>query len=60
MLQSVKASYLAFNALGQGMLDEAAKQIKISEDSKQRSIDEIRDIVSKKKLTSKEEGKSSI
>ena len=58
-LQSVKASYLAFNALGQGMLDEAAKQIKTSEDSKQRSIEEIRDIVSKKKLTGKEEGKPS-
>ena len=58
-LQSVKSSYLAFNALGQGMLDEAAKQIKISEDSKQRSMEEIRDIISKKKLTSQEEGKAS-
>ncbi|MEK7849794.1 MAG: hypothetical protein AAB213_03110 [Candidatus Omnitrophota bacterium] len=58
-LQSVKASYLAFNALGQGMLDEAAKQIKISEDSKQRCMEEIREIISKKKLTSREEGKTS-
>ncbi|MFH0940535.1 MAG: hypothetical protein V1840_01610 [Candidatus Omnitrophota bacterium] len=58
-LQSVKASYLAFNALGQGMLDEAAKQIKISEDSKQRCMEEIREIISKRKLTSKEEGNTS-
>ena len=58
-LQSVKASYLAFNVLGQGMLDEAAKQIKISEDSKQMCMDEVRGIISKRKLTSKEEGKPS-
>ena len=48
-LQSVKASYLAFSALEQGMLDEAAKQIKISEDSKQRSMEEIRSIISNRK-----------
>lgn len=58
-LQSVKASYLAFNALGQGMLDEAAKQIKISEDSKQRCMEEIREIISEKKATGKEEGNTS-
>ena len=55
----MKASYLSFNALGLGMLDEADKQIKISEDSKQKCMEEIRDIISKKKLPSKEEGKTS-
>ncbi len=43
-LQSVKASFLAFSALEQGMLDEAAKQIKVSEESKQHSMDEFRSV----------------
>lgn len=44
-LESVKASFLAFTALEQGMLDEAAKQIKISEETKQRSMNEFRSII---------------
>lgn len=54
-LESVKATFLAFNALGEGALDEAAKQIKISEESKQRSMSEFRQvIVSRKPPASKE------
>jgi len=50
-LESVKASFLAFNALQQGMLDEAAKQTKISEDIKQRSMSEFREIIVSRKAT---------
>ncbi len=44
-LESVKASYLAFSALQQGMLDDASKQTKISEDTKQRSMSEFRQVI---------------
>lgn len=44
-LESVKANFLAFSALEQGMLDEAAKQMKISEDSKQKSMAEFRQVI---------------
>ena len=48
-LESVKATYLTFNALEQGVLDEATKQIKISEDSKERSMADFRDVILQKK-----------
>ena len=48
-LASVKGSFLAFNALQRRMLDEASKQIKISEDSKQKSMDEFRKVILAKK-----------
>lgn len=44
-LASVKASYLAFNALENAMLDEASKQIKYSEDTKQQSMVEFRNVI---------------
>ncbi|MFH1692045.1 MAG: hypothetical protein ABIC68_05720 [Candidatus Omnitrophota bacterium] len=44
-LASVKASYLAFNALDNRMLDEASKQIKFSEETKQRSMAEFRQVI---------------
>lgn len=44
-LASVKASYLAFNALENAMLDEASKQIKYSEDAKQQSMAEFRNVI---------------
>ncbi len=52
-LASVKASYLAFNALENAMLDEASKQIKFSEESKQQSMVEFRQVILNRK-TSKE------
>lgn len=48
-LASVKASYLAFNALENRMLDEASKQIKFSEESKQRSMQEFRQVILNRK-----------
>lgn len=44
-LESVKASFLAFTALERGMLDEAAKQIKTSEETKQLSMNEFRSVI---------------
>ena len=44
-LESVKATYMAFGALEQGLLEEASKQIKISEESRQRSVSELREII---------------
>lgn len=44
-LESVKATYMAFGALEQGMLEEASKQIKISEESRQRSVSEFREVI---------------
>jgi len=44
-LESVKANFLAFSALEDGMLDEASKQMKISEDSKQKSMSEFRQVI---------------
>ena len=43
-LESVKANFLAFQALEQGVLDEAAKQIKIADESKLRSVNAIKEI----------------
>ena len=48
-LESVKAGYLTFNALLNGLLDEASKQIKISEDTKQRSMLEFREAIISRK-----------
>jgi hypothetical protein len=50
-LDSLKAAYLAFNALLRGMLDEASKQIKISEESKQHSMEQFRQVIVSRKLT---------
>lgn len=44
-LGSVKAMYLAFNALGQGLLDEAGRQIKVSQESRERSLLMFREIL---------------
>jgi hypothetical protein len=44
-LESVKATYMAFGALEQGLLDEASKQVKISEESRQRSVSEFREVI---------------
>ena len=44
-LESVKATYMAFGALEQGLLEEASKQIKISEESRQRSVSEFREVI---------------
>jgi len=44
-LESVKATYMVFTALEQGLLEEASKQIKISEESRQRSVSEFRQII---------------
>jgi hypothetical protein len=44
-LESLKAGFLAFRALEQGMLDEASAQIKVSEESKQRSMSEFRQVI---------------
>jgi hypothetical protein len=43
-LESVKANFLVFQALEQGALDEAAKQIKIVEDSKLRAVNAIKEL----------------
>lgn len=48
-LEYVKASYLTFQALLSGMLDEASKQIKISEEAKERSALEFRDVITSRK-----------
>lgn len=48
-LESVKASFLSFNALQQGMLDEASKQTKISDETKQRSMSEFRQAIMSRK-----------
>lgn len=47
-LQSLKANYLAFSALSQGMLDEASQQIKITDESKQASMAEFRQVIALK------------
>lgn len=44
-LESVRATFLGFDALEHGKLDEAAKQIKQSEDSKQNAISEFREVI---------------
>jgi hypothetical protein len=53
-LESVKSSFLAFNALEQGMLDEASKQLKISEETKQRSMSEFRQVIVSRKTQASE------
>jgi hypothetical protein len=50
-LESVKATYLGFSALEQGLLEEASKQIKISDDAKQRAASEFRETILNKKNT---------
>ncbi len=57
-LESVKATFLAFNALEEGVLDEAAKQIKISEESKQRSMSFFREVIFSRKPPPAEETQS--
>lgn len=44
-LGSVKATFLGFDALEHGKLDEAAKQIKQSEDSKQNAIAQFQEVI---------------
>ena len=48
-LQSVKATFLAFSALEEGRLDEASKQIKISDERKQAFVDEFRHMMDDRK-----------
>ena len=48
-LASIKANFLTFRALGQGLLDEAAKQMKISEEDKQNAMLEFRNIIVSRK-----------
>jgi len=50
-LQSVKATYLAFDALEQGILEEAAKQIKISQETKETSLLLFREILMSKQAS---------
>lgn len=52
-LESVKAMYLAFNALDRGQLDAASRQTKISEESKARSIDLFRKLIESRRSLSK-------
>lgn len=53
-LASVKASYLAFNALDNRLLDEASKQIKFSEEAKKRSMSEFRQVILGRKAAKEE------
>jgi hypothetical protein len=55
-LQSVKANYLTFSALKQGMLDEAAQQMKITDENKQASMAEFRQVIALKKSSSSSVG----
>lgn len=48
-LESIKANFLTFRALGQGLLDEAAKQMKIAEEDKQNATSEFREIIVSRK-----------
>jgi len=48
-LQSLKANYLTFSALTLGMLDEAAQQKKVADESKQASMAEFRQVIALKK-----------
>lgn len=59
-LASVKASYLAFNALENAMLDEASKQIKYSEDAKQQSMAEFRKAILDRKSAREQSAKQGI
>lgn len=44
-LESVKAGFMVFSALERGLLEEASRQIKISEETKQQSMLEFRNII---------------
>lgn len=48
-LEAIKASYLSFDALAQGLLEEAAKQNRLSEDGKQGAMSAFRDAIFAKK-----------
>ena len=48
-LESAKSTYLAFNSLEQGQLEEASKQIKTSEDSRERAAQEFRAAIESRK-----------
>lgn len=48
-LESVRETFLGFGALEQEKLDEASKHIKISEDAKQKFVEEFRSVILSRK-----------
>lgn len=58
-LESVKATYLVFNALEQGMLEEASRQMKLAEESKERALAEFRKILTERPVRGASDAASS-